>query len=113
MAAEERKNPSPSIEARREELMDALRAVTDPEIGISVVDLGLIYGVELDDKSCRVKLTLTSRGCPAGGQIMAGVEHVARAATGLKDVKVELVWEPPWDPRVHATEDGKFLLGIL
>ena len=104
-----------SIETRKEELMDALRAVTDPEIGISIVDLGLVYGVEIDDtaKACRVKMTLTSRGCPAGGQIMAGVEHVARAASGLKDVKVELVWEPPWDPRIHASEDGKFLLGIV
>jgi len=104
-----------STETKREEVMDALRAVTDPEIGISVIDLGLIYGVEIDDKAkaCRVKMTLTSRGCPAGGQIMAGVEHVARAASGLKDVKVELVWEPPWDPRIHASEDGKFLLGII
>lgn len=98
-----------------DELREALKQVVDPEIGISIVDLGLVYGIELDEpgKKCCIKMTLTSQGCPVGPQIIASVSHIAKSVTGLKDVKVDLVWSPLWDPRTMATEDGKFMLGLM
>lgn len=96
-----------------DDLKEALKQVTDPEIGISIMELGLIYGIELDDKKCRIKMTLTGPGCPAGGQILAAVHHVARMTTGLEDVHVDLVWDPPWDPKTMASDEVKFMLGLL
>lgn len=98
-----------------DELREALKQVVDPEIGISIVDLGLIYTVDVNEaeKKVNIKMTLTSQGCPVGPQIVASVSHIAKQVTGLKDVKVDVVWSPPWDPRTMATEDGKFMLGLM
>lgn len=103
----------PQKKVTAEDLKEALKQVTDPEIGISIVDLGLIYGIELDENKCRIRMTLTGPGCPAGGQILAAVHHVARMTTGLEDVQVDLVWDPPWDPRTMASDEVKFMLGLM
>jgi metal-sulfur cluster biosynthetic enzyme len=82
-----------------EEIRKALRQVKDPEINLSVIDLGLIYDVELSDEGdVDVKMTLTSPGCPSGPEILADVDRVIRAMDGVTDVNVELVWEPYWTP---------------
>ena len=98
-----------STPALTEEIVrDALRKVKDPEAGINIVDLGLIYDVAIDDVGkVDVKMTLTSPGCPAGPQIMGDTDEAVRALDGVKDVRVELVWEPYWtperiDPKVRA-----------
>ncbi len=88
-------------------VQDALRKVKDPEAGINIVDLGLIYDVTIDQGKVDVKMTLTSPGCPAGPQIMGDTDEAVRALDGVKDVRVELVWEPYWtperiDPKVRA-----------
>ena len=88
-------------------VQDALRKVKDPEAGINFVDLGLIYDVTMDQGKVDVKMTLTSPGCPAGPQIMGDTDEAVRALDGVKDVRVELVWEPYWtperiDPKVRA-----------
>jgi metal-sulfur cluster biosynthetic enzyme len=79
-------------------IQDALRKVKDPEAGINVVDLGLVYDVAIEQGKVDVKMTLTSPGCPAGPQIMSDMDDAVRALDGVKDVRVELVWEPYWTP---------------
>jgi metal-sulfur cluster biosynthetic enzyme len=86
---------------------NALRQVKDPEAGLNIIDLGLIYDVAIEDGKVEVKITLTSPGCPAGGQILGESEQVIRALEGVDDVNIELVWEPFWtperiDPKVRA-----------
>src|SRR5437899_4867269 len=86
---------------------DALRQVKDPELDMNVMDLGLVYDVEVDGGDVRVKMTLTSPGCPAGPMITSDAYRVIRALEGVTDVDVEIVWEPYWtperlDPKVRA-----------
>jgi metal-sulfur cluster biosynthetic enzyme len=86
----------------------ALRAVKDPELGLNIIDLGLVYDVDVNPGGqVHVRMTLTSPGCPAGGEIIQGVKDVAGEQEGVESVEVELVWEPYWtpekmDPRVRA-----------
>ena len=88
-------------------LRNALRQVKDPELDMNIVELGLVYDVELDDGAVRVKMTLTSPGCPAGPMITNDAYRVLRAVEGVKDVNIDIVWEPYWtperiDPKVRA-----------
>jgi metal-sulfur cluster biosynthetic enzyme len=76
----------------------ALRQVKDPEIALNIIDLGLVYDVEVDEGEVHVKMTLTSPGCPAGAQIMGDVDQTIRMLDGVTGVEVELVWEPFWTP---------------
>lgn len=82
-----------------EEIQRVLRQVRDPEINLSVIDLGLVYDVEIDaEGAVDIKMTLTSPGCPSGPEMLADVDRVVRALDGVTDVNVELVWEPYWTP---------------
>lgn len=82
-----------------EAIRRALRQVKDPEINLSVIDLGLIYDVELSDEGeVDIKMTLTSPGCPSGPEMLGDVDRAVRALDGVTDVNVELVWEPYWTP---------------
>lgn len=82
-----------------EAIRRALRQVKDPEINLSVIDLGLIYDVEVSDEGeVDIKMTLTSPGCPSGPEMLGDVDRVVRALDGVTDVNVELVWEPYWTP---------------
>ena len=86
----------------------ALRAVKDPELGLNIIDIGLVYDVAVtDDGVAHVKMTLTSPGCPAGTEIMDDVRTTLADLDGITGVELELVWEPYWtpermDPRVRA-----------
>ncbi len=82
------------VEAVRQEL----RGVMDPELGISIVDLGLVYYIEIEDTLATVTMTLTSPGCPAGGQILMSAQNAAEAAEGVEKAEVNLVWKPFWTP---------------
>ena len=77
----------------------ALRQVKDPEIGLNIIDLGLVYDVEMEEGNVHIKMTLTSPGCPVGPQIMEDVNQTTRMLDGVTDVEVELVWEPFWTPK--------------
>ncbi len=82
-----------------EKVWQALGSVMDPEVPFSVVDLGLVYGVEVSPAGAvRVQLTLTTRGCPLVRRISEDARGAIRAATGADDVSVEIVWDPPWSP---------------
>jgi metal-sulfur cluster biosynthetic enzyme len=93
--------------ATEEQIMDRLMTVEDPELRESIVDLGLIYGVEEQDGEVTVTMTLTSPGCPLGGMIEGAVKNALSDLPDIKDTKVNIVWTPRWDPRIHASEDIK------
>ena len=95
-----------------DELMEKLREVNDPEINLSIVDLGLVYDVQFEDGDVLVTMTLTSPGCPLGPVIRGEAYAKLREVPGVKDVDVQIVWSPPWDPRTMASEDVKMQLGI-
>ncbi len=95
-------------------VLEALRPVVDPELDISIVELGLVRGVEVEPDSGRVEvsLTLTSPMCPLGPEIVAAVRSHAARVPGVSQVEVALVWSPLWDPRVDASEEARAELGI-
>lgn len=100
--------PAPTIE----ELREHLREVKDPEIDLSIVDLGLVYDIEYDDGDVLITMTLTSPGCPLGPVIRGEAYAKLKQVPGVKDVDVQIVWSPPWDPRTMASDDVKMQLGI-
>jgi metal-sulfur cluster biosynthetic enzyme len=95
----------------REEVMEALHEVEDPELGMDIVELGLLYDVEIDDSKVKVIHSLTSMGCPAGPMIQEGIYDAVQAVPGVEAVEVELTWEPPWTPELMS-DDAKFILGF-
>ena len=97
-----------------EQVMERLGTVEDPELRMSITELGLIYGVDIEDEGAvKVTMTLTSPGCPLGPVIHAQVQGALSKLEGVKTVDVKLVWSPRWDPRIHASEDVKMMLGIV
>src|SRR2546429_9175725 len=95
----------------KDEVLEALRQVEDPELGMDIVELGLVYDVEVDDSTVKVVHSLTSMGCPAGPYIQEGVADATRTVPGVEDVQVELTWDPPWTPD-RMSDDAKFILGF-
>lgn len=91
-----------------EAVRKAIRAVKDPELNLNIVDIGLIYDVEVNEAGdVHVRMTLTSPGCPSGAEIIQDVKQVVSDLEGVQTVEVELVWDPYWtpermDPRVKA-----------
>lgn len=96
----------------QDEVREALRDVQDPELMMSMVDLGLIYGIDVADQDVTVTMTFTSPMCPVGPQFKKSVEDKVMSLDGVKACNVEITFMPPWDPRIHASEDAKFDLGI-
>jgi metal-sulfur cluster biosynthetic enzyme len=98
-----------------EQVLEALSEIEDPELKVNIVDLGLIYKVTIiEDKSrIEVDMTLTSIGCPIGPSLLMAVQNRCLAIEGVKDAFVNIVFDPPWNPRIHATEEGKMELGIV
>jgi metal-sulfur cluster biosynthetic enzyme len=98
--------------ASPEMLRELLREVIDPEIGINIVDLGLVYDVRLSgDDVALVRMTLTTPGCPLGGYIDDEIRRTLWAAPGVADIDVQIVWDPPWDPDEMMSDWAKQQLG--
>lgn len=99
----------------KEQVLEALKPIVDPEIGISIVDLGLIYNVSFqeDHKKILIEMTLTSPMCPAGPELMSAVHTKAANIPGVEDAEVKLVWSPKWDPKTMASDEAKDQLGIF
>ncbi len=93
-----------------EEVREKLREVMDPELGVNIVDLGLIYGVEVKGSSVTVKMTFTTPACPLLNFLVQNVESKVKEL-GLEDVRVELVWDPPWTPE-RMSPEAKMQLGM-
>jgi metal-sulfur cluster biosynthetic enzyme len=92
-----------------EALLDALRAVDDPEAGMNIVELGLVYGVDATPPRAHVRMTMTSPACPLGDYLSDSVKNALSARfPELKEVEVELVWEPPWTPEKMSEEARNF-----
>lgn len=89
-----------------------LRAVIDPELGCNIVDLGLVYGVELIGKQLLVTMTLTTRGCPMHDSIGSGVQRMLATIDGVESVEVKIVWEPAWNPAMMC-ESARRELGVF
>ncbi|WP_289138465.1 metal-sulfur cluster assembly factor [uncultured Brevibacillus sp.] len=80
-------------------IWSALEEVLDPEVGVNIVDLGLVYEVEVDEQGhANIEMTLTIPQCPLADEIVSNVKEAAAAISGVKDVNVSLVWEPKWSP---------------
>lgn len=95
---------TPSLE---EQIRDQLRHVSDPELGVNIVDLGLVYHIEVEEGKARVQMTLTSPACPAGGQILEQAQKRAEQPDRIEEAEIQLVWKPFWtpdkmDPKVRA-----------
>jgi metal-sulfur cluster biosynthetic enzyme len=94
-----------------ESLKDALREVIDPEVGMNIVDLGLVYRIEADERSIQVDLTMTSRACPLGESIVAEAEAALETCVPRSTmVEVSLVWDPPWSP-ARMSEEARLHFG--
>ena len=88
-----------------------LNMVVDPEVGVGIVDMGLIYHVEQNQGVVVVTMTLTSMGCPAGAQLTTDIDAVLRMQEGVKDVEIEVVWEPTWNPEMMNPDIKQMLFG--
>ena len=95
-----------------QEVRDALRLVEDPELGMDIVELGLLYDVEVDGARVKVIHSLTSMGCPAGPMIQEDIHSTVESAfPDVQNVDIELTWDPPWTPE-RMSDDAKFILGF-
>ncbi len=99
--------------ATREEIMESLVPIQDPEILLSIVDLGLVYDVQIDELGMvDVTITLTTPACPMGPLLVGQIEDTLIDLPGVKDVNIEITFSPPWDPRTMASDEIKMQLGI-
>src|SRR5919197_275931 len=117
MDEQQPQNPTVTAEPlpTEEEVRQALKSVYDPELGISIIDLGLVYGVQIDEDTHNVviDMTLTTPACPLGPIIKTQSHAVlTNAFPSVNDVDINLVWTPRWDPRIMASEEAKAELGI-
>lgn len=92
-----------------ETVLEALKKVVDPELGLNLVDLGLIYEVQVEDGKVRVEMTLTTPGCPLHDSLTQAVYRVLYGLEGVKELNVEVVWDPPWTPERISAQGRKQL----
>jgi metal-sulfur cluster biosynthetic enzyme len=95
----------------REEVIEALKVVEDPELGMDIVELGLLYDVAVDGSKVHVTYSLTSMGCPVGPMIEQQITETVAEMDGVENVESELTWDPPWSPE-KMSDDAKFVLGF-
>jgi metal-sulfur cluster biosynthetic enzyme len=93
-------------------IMECLRQVLDPEIGCNIVDLGLVYGVQIHGSIVIVQMTLTTPGCPMHESIAAGATAALLGMEEVDDAEVQIVWDPPWNPSM-MTEYGREHIGMM
>lgn len=95
-----------------EDIREVLKNVYDPELHLNIIDLGLIYDIDIQDGSVGVTMTLTSPGCPVGPMLAEQVQQNVKILPGVKDVDVQITFTPPWDPYTMMTDEAKEELGI-
>jgi metal-sulfur cluster biosynthetic enzyme len=103
--------PSSPAQVTKENVLEVLSGVYDPEIPIDIVNLGLIYGVDIEDGNVHVKMTMTAPGCPSSAEIAAESKILIEELPGVKSASIEIVWDPPWDPS-RMSEDAKQSMGL-
>ena len=108
-------NPEPCPETpveeppTREDVENALQTVIDPEIGLNLLDLGMIYDIRFEERIVHVSLTLTNPGCPLQEVLVEGVRTAVQTLRGVKECVVHLVWDPPWNPSMISEKGRAFL----
>ena len=95
----------------KEDVTEALRLVEDPELGMDIVELGLLYDVAVDGSKVHVTYSLTSMGCPVGPMLEQQITEAVAEMDGVENVESELTWDPPWSPE-KMSDDAKFVLGF-
>jgi FeS assembly SUF system protein len=101
------------MEPRRRAIVDVLRSIYDPEIPVNIYDIGLIYDIDVsDDGDVKIRMTLTSPMCPVAETLPPEVQAKVAAVEGVRDVAIDLVWEPSWTPAMMS-EDARLLLNIM
>src|SRR5256885_775310 len=96
----------------KDDVFEALHQVEDPELGMDIVELGLLYDVEVDGPKVKIIYSLTSMGCPAGPMIEEDIRAVtAESFPDVEEIETELSWDPPWTPE-RMSDDAKFILGF-
>lgn len=104
--------PHPTEKNLQTAVKNQLRLVLDPELGVSIVDLGLIYGVTVSSEGvCTITMTLTTIGCPLFGQIQKEIEDVVMELESIEDIKIDLTFDPPWTAE-KMTEEARIQLGL-
>jgi FeS assembly SUF system protein len=97
--------PSDELARLTDEIVSALKSVYDPEIPADIYELGLIYKVDVDDdRVVKVEMTLTTPNCPSAAELPALVENAVASVAGVREAKVDIVWDPPWDPSRMSDE---------
>ena len=96
----------------QDQIIDKLRTCFDPELGVNIVDLGLIYGINIEDSRVNVLMTLTTPGCPLDSYFVKDITDKLKTIRGIRDVSVELTFEPVWNP-VKMSDETKDLLGFV
>jgi metal-sulfur cluster biosynthetic enzyme len=110
--AQETVNQAPEADDLRERVMDALKNVHDPELGINIVDLGLVYEVAIEGDTVHVTYTLTTMGCPIGPMIEQQIRETIEPIEGIDQVNAEMTLTPPWTPE-KMSEEAKAALGMF
>ena len=113
-AAGEKKSALPAEELERltNEIVTALKTVYDPEIPADIYELGLIYRIDIeDDRSVKVDMTLTTPNCPSAAELPAMVENAVASVPGVGSVKVDVVWDPPWEPS-RMSDEARLVLNM-
>ena len=103
---------APNGEGLEAQVIDALRQVDDPELGINIVDLGLVYDVTIDGDTVHITYTLTTMGCPIGPLIESQMQQLLQGVEGVEKVEAEMVLRPPWTPEMMS-EEAKAALGYF
>ncbi|HEY3328153.1 MAG TPA: SUF system Fe-S cluster assembly protein [Novimethylophilus sp.] len=110
---EQQQQPEVSYDELKARIIEILRTVYDPEIPVNIYDLGLVYGIDIDaERNVQIRMTLTAPNCPVAQSFPQAVQETVMCVPGVKEAKVELVWEPPWT-REQMTEAAKLQLGLL
>ncbi len=105
--------PPPAPKISEDAVISMLKTVFDPEIPVDIYELGLIYAVEIeDDGQVKVEMTLTTPSCPSAQELPSQVEESIRMVPGVTDVKVEVVWDPPWD-QGRMSEDARLAMNMF
>jgi len=105
-------NAGGSSEVTQDKVLETLSQVYDPEIPIDIVNLGLIYGVDIEDGKVLIRMTMTAPGCPASTQIAGESKILVEELPGVESCDIELVWDPPWDPS-KMSEEAQQSLGMF
>jgi FeS assembly SUF system protein len=104
--------PQDELDRLTDEIVDALKTVYDPEIPADIYELGLIYKIDIaDDRSVKVDMSLTSPNCPSAQELPIMVENAVSSVAGVKETKVEVVWDPPWDPS-RMSDEARVVLNM-